>query len=93
MLCFLFKCCASYAKNLSDTIIAVICSISSLTGTGLIVAKYNHVKLIDEHLSWAEVIMPVAVGTGGCIVYHIVCYGINGVFCPTKKRENLIELV
>jgi len=92
MFCFLCKCFTSYVKNLSDAIITVICTITSLTGSGLILAKYYKIEFIDNKLTWIEAVMPLAIGTGSCIIYRIVCYGLKNACCP-PQNDKMIELV
>jgi hypothetical protein len=70
----------------------VICTITSLTGGGLILAKYYKVEFIDNKITWTEAVLPIAVGTGGCIIYRIICYGLKSVICPPDSPR-MIELV
>ena len=95
MLCFISKCFTSCIKDISDTIITIICTITSLTGSVLILAKYYNIKFIDDKISWTEATLPIIVGTGGCIIYRVVCYGLESLLCYRKNDDTIkmIELV
>ena len=91
MCVFLIECFSGYIKSVSDRIMGVICCITSTTGIILIIAKKKHISLIDDNLTWTEVAMPLVVGTGGCVIYNIICYGIKRLW-TRKPPEYAIEL-
>ena len=91
MCMFILECFGNYIKSITDCIMTVICAISSITSITLIYGKYQHVKLIDDNLTWIEAGTPLVVGTGGCIMYNLICYGIKKCY-NTRIPENAIEL-
>ena len=91
MCIFILECFGNYIKSITDYIMTIICTISSITGLTLIYGKIKPIKLIDNNLTWIEVCTPVVVGTGGCIIYNIICYGIKKCY-NIRIPENAIEL-
>ena len=84
-MCFVLKCMGGYVKSISDKIISTVCIISSLAGGALLTAKYYKFQPIDDNLTWSETAMPLVVGTGGCLIYNFICYGLQN--CIIKKDK------
>ena len=82
----------NYTKSVSDKIMGLICCITTTTGIVLLTGKQYHVSVIDDNLTWLEVSMPIIVGSGGCLLYNIVCYGIKCVW-EKQSPKHSIELV
>ena len=91
MCMIILECFGNYIKSVTDCVMSVICATSSIIGITLIYGKSQHVKLIDDNLTWVEVGTPLVVGTGGCIMYNLICYGIKKCY-NTRIPENAIEL-
>ena len=92
MCIYLIEWVANYTKSVSDKIMGVICCVTTSTGIVLLGCKKYQLSLIDDNLTWLEAGMPVIVGTGGCILYNLICYGIKGVW-KRQPPKNSIELV
>ena len=92
MCMFILECFGNYIKSVADCVMSTICGVSSIVGITLLSCKYNDIKLIDNNFTWTEASTPLVVGTGGCIMYNIICYGTRKL-CTRKIPENSIELV
>ena len=92
MCMFILECFGNYIKSITDCVMSTICIISNIIGVVLIYGKYQHVKLIDNNITWIEAGTPIVVGTSGCIIYNLIYYGIKRCW-DRRIPENATELI
>ena len=92
MCMFILECFGNYIKSVGDCIMGIICGVSSTIGITLLTCKYYNVKFIDNNITWIEASTPLAVGTGGCIMYNLICYGTKRL-CKRRIPETAVELI
>lgn len=91
MCMFILECFGNYIKSVTDCVMSTICVISSIAGFTMIYGKIKHIKLIDDNITWIEAGTPLVVGTGGCLLYNLIYYGIKKCY-TSRIPENAIEL-